>query len=414
MSATQDQGALAANITLFARALRAAGLPVGPDHMLNATRALEAVGVQNRSDVRYALVACFVSRPEHRDVFARVFDAFWRERWGSLAAPNQETALDNLAEVAQAPQAVGDHEGFLPQTDSSDTNASEQLDPVAAASVLERFRTRDFERMSDEERAAARRALARLDLKFDPIRSRRLRSDPVGKLADWRATLRQSVRSGGELRTLVRRSHGRRPPNLVVLCDISGSMSVYSRMLLHFLHSLMHRRGADWAQVYGFVFGTQLTDITRHLRLRSPDAALDTIGQMARDWSGGTRIGACLRIFNRDWSRRLLGQGGVVLLVTDGLERDDPELLATEAERLHLSARRLIWLNPLLRWDGFVPRARGIQALLPHVDDFHACHSLESLEQLGEMLKEPHARFSVSGRSTRHSHKPAAKRQRSF
>ena len=178
------------------------------------------------------------------------------------------------------------------------------------------------------------------------------------------------------------RARRTRWPNLVALCDISGSMSSYSRMLLHFLHAAANAKGAGWAQVHAFTFGTRLTNITRHLRHRDVDAALAAAGHEARDWEGGTRIGACLHAFNRDWSRRVLAQGAVVLLITDGLDRDDPDRLAREMERLQLSARRLIWLNPLLRWDGFAPRARGIRAILPHVDSFRACHNLASLEEL--------------------------------
>jgi uncharacterized protein with von Willebrand factor type A (vWA) domain len=175
----------------------------------------------------------------------------------------------------------------------------------------------------------------------------------------------------------------------VALCDISGSMSSYSRMILHFLHAAANAKGAGWAQVHAFTFGTRLTNITRHLRNRDVDAALAAAGQEASDWEGGTRIGACLHSFNRDWSRRVLGQGAVVLLITDGLDRDDPDRLALEMERLHLSARKLIWLNPLLRWDGFAPKARGVRAILPEVDSFRACHSLASLEELAETLTRP-------------------------
>jgi hypothetical protein len=166
-------------------------------------------------------------------------------------------------------------------------------------------------------------------------------------------------------------------------------MSQYSRMVLHFIHAVANRKGQGWARVHAFTFGTRLTNITRHLRARDVDLALKAAGAEAQDWSGGTRIGACLHAFNRDWSRRVLGQGAVVLLITDGLDRDDAALLAREAERLHLSARRLVWINPLLRWDGFAPRAAGIRALLPHVDSFRAGHSVASLEGLGRVISDP-------------------------
>ena len=209
-----------------------------------------------------------------------------------------------------------------------------------------------------------------------------------GPRLDPRATIRAALRHGGEVLDLKRQKPRIRWPNLVVICDISGSMSQYSRMVLHFLHAVANQRGQNWARVHGFTFGTRLTNITRHLRTRDVDAALAAAGAQAQDWSGGTRIGASLAAFNRDWSRRVLGQGAVVLLITDGLDRDDAGLLSREIERLHLSCRRLIWLNPLLRWDGFAPRAQGIRAMLPHVDSFRAGHNVASLEALGRVISD--------------------------
>ncbi len=197
-----------------------------------------------------------------------------------------------------------------------------------------------------------------------------------------------AMKQGGEIRTIARRSRQERWPNLVALCDISGSMSQYSRMVLHFLHAVANEKGAGWAKVHAFTFGTRLTNITRHLAQRDVDAALAAAGSEAQDWEGGTRIGACLHAFNRDWSRRVLGQGAVVLLITDGLDRDDAAELGREMERLHLSARRLIWINPLLRWEGFAPKARGIATMLPHVDAFRAGHSVASLEALGRAVSD--------------------------
>ena len=166
-------------------------------------------------------------------------------------------------------------------------------------------------------------------------------------------------------------------------------MSSYSRAVLHFLHAVANAKGQGWARVHAFTFGTRLTNITRHMGARDVDAALAAAGAEAQDWEGGTRIGQCLHAFNRDWSRRVLGQGAVVLLITDGLDRDDPDALAREMERLHLSSRKLIWLNPLLRWDGFAPRAAGIKAMLPHVDSFRAGHNIAALQGLAEALSRP-------------------------
>ena len=253
----------------------------------------------------------------------------------------------------------------------------------------ERLRTLDFEQMSTAEVAAAKRMLARLTLPVKPIPSRRSMASHLGHRLDWRRTLRSAMRRGGELNRLELKAPRMRWPNLVVLCDISGSMSQYSRMVLHFLHAVANHKGAGWARVHAFTFGTRLTNITRHLATRDVDQALAAAGAEAQDWEGGTRIGECLHAFNRDWSRRVMGQGAVVLLITDGLDRDKVELLEREIERLHLSARRLIWLNPLLRWDGFAPKARGVAAMLPHVDSFRAGYSIATLEDLAEAISRP-------------------------
>jgi uncharacterized protein with von Willebrand factor type A (vWA) domain len=301
-----------------------------------------------------------------------------------LTAPGPPQAAER-----RAAEALLDGAGAPPPPAAEGDGEAVEIDAALTFSADERLRRMDFEQMSAAELAQARRAIARLELPVRPIASRRTRVHPAGRRADWRGTMRGALRSGGDLQRLVFRARRTRWPNLVALCDISGSMSGYSRMLLHFLHAAANARGAGWAQVHAFTFGTRLTNITRHLRQRDADAALAAAGHEAPDWEGGTRIGACLHAFNRDWSRRVLAQGAVVLLITDGLDRDDPEQLAREMERLQLSARRLIWLNPLLRWDGFTPRARGIRAILPHVDSFRACHSLASLAELTAALGRP-------------------------
>jgi uncharacterized protein with von Willebrand factor type A (vWA) domain len=272
--------------------------------------------------------------------------------------------------------------------DAPEGESEFEIDASHTMSSEERLKTLDFEQMSGSEMAEARRMLARLSLPVQPLRSRRMQAEARGARPDWRRTMRDALRRGGEMQGFARRGAVLRWPNLVVICDISGSMSQYSRMVLHFVHAVANRKGQGWARVHAFTFGTRLTNVTRHLRQRDVDAALAAAGAEAQDWSGGTRIGACLHAFNRDWARRVLGQGAVVLLITDGLDRDDPAMLAKEMERLRLSARRLVWINPLLRWDGFAPRAVGIRAMLPHVDSFRAGHSIASLEALGQAVSE--------------------------
>ena len=395
-----DNPKLVQNITHFARALRKAGIPIGPGRVIDAIRAVEAAGFSEKQDFYWTLHACFVNRPEHRTVFAQVFRLYWRdprylEHMMAMMIPAvrgvQEDRVAQAAEKRAAEALLdGVNRDTPPQDETGEDESSEvEIDASMTMSGEERLRSLDFEQMSTEEMAAAKRMIARLSLPVKPIASRRNRAALQGTRVDWRRTMRGSMRRGGELYDLALKEPKPRWPNLVVLCDISGSMSQYSRVVLHFLHAVSNVKGAGWAKVHAFTFGTRLTNITRHMGQRDVDAALKAAGAEAQDWEGGTRIGACLHAFNRDWSRRVLGQGAVVLLITDGLDRDDPDQLTKEMERLHLSARRLIWLNPLLRWEGFAPKARGIAAMLPHVDSFRAGHSIASLEELARVISQP-------------------------
>lgn len=393
--AIPPDGRLADNIAHFARALRKAGLPVGPGRVIDAVRAVEATGFNEREDFYHTLAACFVSRPEHRAIFATTFGLFWRdphfiERMMASLMPQMrapEREREKKAGETRAMEAMLEGASTPPPPPPEDGDEVE-IDATLAFSNDERLRARDFEQMSAAEARAARAAIARLTLPVTPIASRRTRVDPRGRVADWRGAMRRAMRAG-DLRDMAWRSRRTRWPALVALCDISGSMASYSKMLLHFLHAASNAKGAGWAKVHSFTFGTRLTNVTRHLHRRDADEALKRAGAQAQDWEGGTRIGECLHAFNRDWSRRVLGQGAVVLLITDGLDRDDPDLLSREAERLRLSARKLIWLNPLLRWEGFAPKARGARALLPHVDSFRAAHNVESLSALAAALTRP-------------------------
>ena len=214
--------------------------------------------------------------------------------------------------------------------------------------------------------------------------TRRFRPDPTGPRFDLRDTIRRSLHEGGEILTLARRRRMTRPPPLVALCDISGSMSRYAQVLLHFLHAVTNDRD----RVHSFLFGTRLTNVTRQLRNRDAEVAFEMLSHLVPDWSGGTRIGEALEGFNQHWSRRVLGQGAVVLLITDGLDRDGAKGLAEATERLRKSCRRLIWLNPLLRYAQFQPKSQGIRAMLPHVDEFRPVHNLASLRDLVATLSD--------------------------
>ncbi|HUF54960.1 MAG TPA: VWA domain-containing protein [Thermohalobaculum sp.] len=394
--ALPEDGRLADNILHFARALRAAGLPVGSARIVDAVEAVQVGGFEYREDFYHTLAACFLSRHEQRPVFDQCFQLFWRdpqliEKMMGLMLPEVRSARQERQRRAGETRAA---EALTAGAEAPPPAVAEEqeqieLDARATSAPTERLKARDFEQMSAAEMAEARRAIARIRLPVRPIASRRTRAAAHGPLPDWRGTMRRAMRRGGDLGELARRERRVRWPALVALCDISGSMSSYSRMLLHFLHTAANAQAPGWSGVHVFTFGTRLTNVTRHLRHRDVDEALARAGREALDWEGGTRIGAALEAFNKRWSRRVLVQGGVVLLITDGLDREDPDLLAREAERLRLSSRKLIWLNPLLRWDGFEARAQGVRALLPQVDSFRAAHSVESLEALAEALTRP-------------------------
>jgi uncharacterized protein len=388
-----SQGRLAENVVHFVRVLRGAGLPVGPAHTLAALEAVEVVGVSNREDFRGALGAVLVSRHDHLPVFDRAFDLVWRD-------PRRlERALASLVPPGLAASERGtepDGSGLIAQAARAGAQAARAADGGAAMefaySSREALRHQDFETMTAEELAAARRALARLRLPLPP--TRRVAPAAHGKRIDLRATLRHATGSAGTLAPLRWRERVRRTPPLVVICDISGSMDRYARMLLHFLHSITNDRD----RVHALLFGTRLTNVTRHLRHRDVGVALERVKVAVPDWAGGTRIGACLAEFNRRWSRRLLGRNAVVLLISDGLDAEAGDGLGAQMERLHMSCRRLLWLNPLLRYGGFEARPAGIRAMLPHVDDFLPVHNLESLAELAATLARGAARGSAAGR----------------
>jgi uncharacterized protein with von Willebrand factor type A (vWA) domain len=390
--APAEHGHLAENVMHFARVLRAAGLPIGPDRVIDAMRALETTGVERRDDFYWTLASVFLDRREQFEVYDQAFHIFWRdpqllERVMAMFLPQvygrqsrDEREASSRVSEAMRPRPK------KPQETPVEPPQETQLDASLSFSAREVLQHADFETMTPEEIAQAKKMLANLRLPIPEIRTRRFSPDADGARIDLRASLRASLRNGAQLITLRRRSPQRRHPPLVVMCDVSGSMNRYSRMFLHFLHAITNDRD----RVTSFVFGTRLTNISRYLRHRDVDVAMSGVAEAIADWSGGTRIGNCLREFNLRWSRRVLGQNAVVLMISDGLDGDVGEGLAREMERLHKSCRKLIWLNPLLRYEGFEARPAGVRAMLPHVDEFLPVHNVASLIDLSRALEGSH------------------------
>jgi uncharacterized protein with von Willebrand factor type A (vWA) domain len=391
---------LAGNILHFARVLRAAGLPIGPAKVVVALNAVEAVGVGNRDDFRAALESVLIERHEHKVLFDQAFELFWRnpkllERMMALLLPKVRGRVPADEAQAPLPARLAEAMAPLPRQELEAEGEEIDLDAAFTFSPREVLQTRDFESMTAVELREVKAMIARLRLPLPEIPVRRTVAAPKGHAVDLRATLRAMTSARGVIVPLAWRRKRRRRSPLVVLCDISGSMDRYSRMLLFFLHAITN----DQDRVHTLLFGTRLTNITRHLKQRDVDVAIARISGAVTDWAGGTRIGACLGEFNRRWSRRLLGQGAIVLLISDGLDSDVGDGLAQEMERLAKSCRRLIWLNPLLRYEGFEARPAGIRAMLPFVDDFLPVHNLQSLKQLAEAFtRRPAAR----GRGAQH------------
>ncbi len=393
--AAEGGGRLPLNVLHFGRMLRRAGLPVGPGQVIEAQQALTHIDLTRKRDVHAALRAVMATRHEHWDVFDAAFALFWRNPERNIAESIM-AALDGLRRPAEpqkpragarrAAEAMGAQS--RPKQPPRPPEEEQRIEARLVASAEERLRKMDFEAMSEAEIRAARAAIARLSLPLDAVPTRRFRPDPLGPRADLRETLRRSLREGGALVEIARRRRRTRVPPLVALCDISGSMGRYAPILLHFLHAVASTR----TRTHTFLFGTRLTNVTRAFRHRDPEAAFQMVSAMVPDWSGGTRIGEAIARFNREWGRRVLGQGATVLLVTDGLDREGGEGLAEAMERLHKSCRRLIWLNPLLRFQGFEPKATGIKAMLPHVDDFRPAHNIDSIAGLVHALSAPQAR----------------------
>ena len=385
-----DGGRIAENILQFSRLLRSAGLPVGPDRVILATRAVLAAGIESPGVLYWTLHASLVSRPEHHDIFDQAFYLFWKDpnflqQMLSVMVPslrdNKGPKPPELARRLREP--------LFPKPPRIEQEPEEkiELDMSQSFSADEQLKAKDFEQMSAQEQARARAAIARMSLLMAKIPTRRFSASPTPERIDLRRMLRETGARGTDHLQLRYKARQWRTPPLVVLCDISGSMDSYARMMLHFLYAVSNARD----RVHCFLFGTRLTNITRALAGRDPDAAISKVAHDVEDWSGGTRIGDSLGEFNRLWARRVLGQNALVLLITDGLDRHGGEGIGSAARRLRASSRRLVWMNPLLRYDGYSPLAQGARELKPHVSEMRPCHNLNSLEALARALSKSKA-----------------------
>ncbi|MCO5129484.1 MAG: VWA domain-containing protein [Xanthobacteraceae bacterium] len=385
-------GLIADNIVGFARALRAAGIPVGPGAVIDALQALRVIDIGHRGEVYATLEAVFVKRHEHALIFAQAFNLFFRaeQEWMHLL---DSVPLPDHAKPKPKPASRRVQEA-MSQTRTIEQVPTEARELRLSPSDQEILQKKDFAQMSAAEIAEVTRAIAKMRLPQAELRTRRFAPDSRGLKLDLRRTIRASLRTGGDIVDLRRLGRIDKPAPIVALLDISGSMSEYTRLFLHFLHAITDAR----KRVSVFLFGTRLTNVTRALRARDPDEALASCSSTVEDWAGGTRIGTSLQSFNKLWGRRVLGQGAIVLLISDGLEREADDRLAFEMDRLHRSCRRLIWLNPLLRYSGFEAKAQGIKMMLPYVDEFRPVHNLSSIEDLIAALSAapaPHRRDAI-------------------
>jgi hypothetical protein len=380
------EGRLAENIAYFARALRTAGLPVGPGAVTDAIRAVEAARIGEKQDFYWTLHAVFVKKHEHSPLFDQAFRLFWRRRafldkLMAMLSPVARAPLDQDKKPEAGARRIAD--AFQPKLGEGEKpKPQEELDARMTVSDVEVLKSKDFAQMTAAEIAAAKALIAKLQLPDDRVATRRFTPSHAAHRIDLRRTFRRTLRDGGLLIDLAFRERAEVHPPIVALCDISGSMAEYTRVFLHFLHVLAERR-----RVHTFLFATRLTNVTRELRAKDPDDALAACTKRVMDWDGGTRLAGCLHDFNRLWSRRVLTQGPVVLLFSDGLERKVTGQLAFEADRLHRSCRRFVWLNPLLRYDGFEARAEGIRTILPHVDEMRPIHNLRNMADLVQALR---------------------------
>ena len=380
-------GQLLHNLILFGRLLRALGMDVNPGRMIDLVQALEHVNLAQRADFFYTARSLLVHDRDDLPLFEQAFELFWRVpkeralladlyKFNPITPQNQPIITSPALEE---PEPNSD-DGAI---DDEDEAVQEIIEVTRTYSTRELLRRKDFGALTETEMQDVKRFMAQLVWQLGLRRTRRQRPGR-GQRLDLRRSLRRNLRYGGELIEWPSRQPKFKPRPLIIIADISGSMERYSRLLLHFIYSLA--KGLE-QEVEAFVFSTHLTRITRQLRGREIDRALEEVAREVTDWSGGTRIGESLKTFNFDWGRRVLGRGAVVLLISDGWDRGDPLLLREEIGRLQRSCHRLVWLNPLLGSAEYEPLTRGMQASLPHIDDFLPVHNLASLEELAIHLQ---------------------------
>jgi uncharacterized protein with von Willebrand factor type A (vWA) domain len=388
------QNQLAQHMRLFVGALRRAGLKIGPSALIDALQVTRLVGLARRDDFKEALASVLLRRHEDRGLFEQAFALYWRnpqyfQRLLSLILPEPEENLPaSKGQEAQDAQTLAQR--LAPDLEQPDAPQAEELaielDLSQASSNLDRLRSRDFASMTRAELEEVRRALLHMARRPQSLTARRWQ--PAGSNhgpIDMRRALQRQGRSLMSDASLPRRRRQQRPPPLVMLLDISGSMAQYTRVMLFFAHALAQRPDQA-AALHVFTLGTRLTNVSRAFRHKDADQSLAEVARLVPDWEGGTRLGSAFADFNRLWARRVLAAGARCLLITDGLERDDLALMQRETQRLARLTPRLIWLNPLLRWDGYEPLAAGARILDAAVDLSLPIHSLSSIEALAERL----------------------------
>ena len=399
---TRSGEKLSDNVLYFARVLRSAGIPIGSGRILEAIEAINKIGLADKSIFYWALHSVFVHKNEHREIFDQTFKIFWKnprllEKMMQLALPRLNTGTPETsdADINRRVQEAFNTDN-ISEDNYVDASTEDELefDAVMTYSESELLQGMDFEQMSSDEINKAKKVIAQMNLSIPQVKSRRFKSSSLRRKIDLRQSLKGANKFCGEYIPLRYKSRKDKNPPIIAICDVSGSMSRYSRMLLHFMHVLTTLRN----DVHTFLFGTRLTNVTRFLRFKDVDEALAATSSAVEDWSGGTRIGDCLKEFNFNWSRRVLGPGAIVLFITDGLDRGGGIGLSKQIKLIQKSSKRLIWLNPLLRYEEFAPKPTGVKAILPHVDEFRPIHSLESMDQLVNALSETNlqSRFNMA------------------